>query len=303
MGSNFVQLEARDDFNKARFKETMDRMLSILRPQRQDLLSFEEVKSLLQPKSQSYIGMKVIEVKRIVGSEGRYSDFNKQFLPRHDYLMNRWTRVDEAHIKDITLPPIKLFELGGVYFVRDGNHRVSVAKAQGIERIDAEVVSLNAEITLEPDMSISQLTSKVIDYEYQLFLERTKFDKILPGVDLSLSSTGQYDEILSHIYVHKYFVNQEYEEELPFFYALISWYETVYQPIIAIVHGEDLLSRFPGRTEADLYVWIVKHWHYLKENYGDEVTPEQAAESYSKMFGKNLKQRVKDWFKGLFHKR
>jgi hypothetical protein len=280
----------------------MNRMLGVLIPQRQELLSFEEVKSLLQPTSQSYRGLKVVEVRLIVGSEGRYQDFNHQFTPKHDNMKSRWVRVDEARLKDIILPPIKLFELGGVYFVRDGNHRVSVAMAQGVERIDAEVVSLNSEIHLKPGMTREELLQAVIDWERQQFMAKTKFDKILPGVDLRLTSTGQYDEILGHIYVHKYFVNQDYEEELPFYYALISWYETVYLPIIAIVLEEQLPQRFPGRTEADLYVWIVKHWHYLKEAYGDSISPRDAANSYSEHFGQDKQLGIFAAFKSLFQR-
>ena len=78
----------------------------------------------------------------------------------------RWMRVDVAHYQDIILPPIKIFEIGGVYFVRDGNHRVSVAKAKGGEFIDAEVTSLTSAIAITPEMSLDQLREAVIDFEF-----------------------------------------------------------------------------------------------------------------------------------------
>jgi len=122
---------ARQDFGKLRKKEIIARILSLLKAQKDEMLSLGDVRSLLKPESEYYRGMQAVPIERIVGSEGRYNDFNRAFLPRHDKLMMRWTRVDVAHYRNVILPPIKLFEIGGVYFVRDGNHRVSVAKAQG----------------------------------------------------------------------------------------------------------------------------------------------------------------------------
>lgn len=299
MSDAFIKSEASEDFNRARSKEGLSRILNLLKPQNQDLLSFEEVKSMLQPRSQSYRGMQVVPLHLIVGSEGRYRDFSKQFLPRKDHLRNRWTRVDEARLRDIILPPIQLYELGGVYFVRDGNHRVSVAKSQGVYSIDAEVISLDSEIRIDPNMSKEVLSQAVLDYEHKLFMDKTHLNDYFPDSGIRLTSPGQYDEILSHIYVHKYFINQDYEEELPFSDAVKSWYRSVYQPIQAIVREENMVARFPGRTEGDLYVWIVKHWHYIKEKYGEDISAKDAAVSYSRLYGKGFWTQFRDGFAKL----
>jgi hypothetical protein len=76
----------------------------------------------------------------------------------------------------------------------------------------------------------------------------------------------------------------------------------VYQPIVEQVEEEGLLARFPDRTEADLYVWIVKHWHYLKEKYGPGVSAKAAALDYSQQFGKNLRERIKRFFARFIQK-
>ena len=94
------------------------------------MLSFNDVKKILKPQNEVYAGMQIVPINKIVGSEGRYQDFDNHFLPRTNLLKSRWARVDEAHLNDIVLPPIQLYEIGGLYFVRDGNHRVSVAKMQ-----------------------------------------------------------------------------------------------------------------------------------------------------------------------------
>lgn len=298
--SQFTRAEATGDFDKARTRELLSRMLGLLSRQRKELLSFEEVKSILRPKAQSYKGLQVVPIDMIVGSEGRYQDFSKHFLPRREHLRNRWTSVDVARLTDITLPPIQLYELGGVYFVRDGNHRVSVARSQGVEAIDAEVTALNSEIKISVKMTQEDLRAAVIHYEARSFVLKTHIEELFPEADIKLTSTGQYDEILYHIYVHKYFINQDYEEELPFVDAVKSWYETVYVPICDIVRENQMVVRFPGRTEADLYVWIVKHWHYLKEKYGENITALDAAVSYSRMYGTTPMQQLAAFFGTAF---
>jgi hypothetical protein len=134
---------AKEDFNRARLRAIFGRALALLRNEKDQLLSLQEVKALLRPESESYRGLRTVPIERIVGSEGRYLDFNRIFLPKREHLRGRWTRVDLAHYQQVHLPPVTLYEIGGVYFVRDGNHRVSVARTQGAEFIDAEVISLS----------------------------------------------------------------------------------------------------------------------------------------------------------------
>ena len=288
----YVKTEANDDFSRARNREKIQKILNLPNPNRTAMLSLREVREILRPSSESYRGMQVVSIDRIVGSEGRYADFNKQFLPRHEHMRSRWTRVDEAHLTDVPLPAIQVYEIGGVYFVRDGNHRVSVARSQGTMSIDAEVVSLGSEITLEPGMTRDDLKSAVIEYEKKRFYQTTRFDTIFPDYDLVFTATGRYDEVLRHIYEHKYFINMNYPEEILFEGALKSWYENVFMPIIRVVREQKLPGRFPGRTEADLYVWLVKHWDELKKSHGGEFSLSDAAEDFSGRFGKGLWKQI-----------
>ena len=142
----FIRGTAEADFSRARNRETVQKILSLLNPSSQDLISLREVREALHPRTESYRGLQVVPLEKIVGSEGRYADFNKKFLPKHDHLRGRWTRVDQARLTQVNLPPVSLFEIGGVYFVRDGNHRVSVARQQGAANIDAEVISLDSKM-------------------------------------------------------------------------------------------------------------------------------------------------------------
>jgi hypothetical protein len=284
---HFQNLQAAEDFNRARTRELLSRIQHFMHTGKNQLLSFNDVKEILKPRNESYKGMQVVPISLIVGSEGRYRDFNKYFLPRSEHLRIRWEQVDRARIKDIVLPAIQLYEIGGAYFVRDGNHRVSVARSQGIESIDAEVTSLSSEISITPGMTVDELRDALIKYEKKIFYEKTDFGELTGDGDLDFTTPGRYDVIYNHILVHKYYLNQQSPQELPFSEALVSWYHKVYRPIIEIIKNEGLTAYFPGHSPSDLYVWIVKHWDFLKKKYGVFYSVADAARDFSVKYGKS----------------
>ena len=286
MSNQIVKTQAAADFTRARGRAVLSQIQHFMNTDRDRLLSFNDVKDILKPKNQVFRGTQTIPIKLIIGSEGRYRDFNKYFLPKADHLRSRWERVDVAHHQDIILPPIQLYEIGGVYFVRDGNHRVSVAKTQNVEFIDAEVTSLATEISITPSMTTDELREALIGYEKSIFYEKTNFGGLAGDMGLNFSTPGSYDVIYNHILVHKYYLNENREEEIPFSEALVSWYKNVYSPVIAIIREQWLLANFPGRTEGDLYVWIVKHWDFLKKKYGG-YSLAAAAGDFSRKYGQS----------------
>jgi hypothetical protein len=292
----------KDDFNRARMRETVARLFSLMSSEKERLLSLSEVRVLLRPTSEVYRGMRTVRISRIVGSEGRYRDFNRHFLPRHSHLRGRWESVDRAHYHQVILPAVTLYEIGGVYFVRDGNHRVSVARLQKVEFIDAEVISLESRIPISPDMTVEDLRRAVIDLEERAFLEETGLRRWYPDAKLEFTATGRYDELIRHIDGHKYYMNLSRSEEIPYEEAIRSWYEQVYQPVARVIEDERLLEAFPGRTVSDLYVWIVRRWDDLKRKYGQSYPLKQAAreyrERYGRRTGRGLKALWRSWFRG-----
>lgn len=86
-----------------------------------------------------YAGIQIIPLSRITGTENRSDEFDGDFYPLSDHLEDRWVNVAIAQIRDIKLPPVELIQVGDDYFVRDGHHRISVARAFGQDAIDAEV--------------------------------------------------------------------------------------------------------------------------------------------------------------------
>jgi hypothetical protein len=278
-------IQAAEDFNRARNRAFLQRIQHFIRTSRDELLSFNDVKDLLRPRNEIYRGLTQVPLNLIVGSEGRYRDFNRCFLPRSEFLRARWERVDRARIGDVALPPIQLYEIGGVYFVRDGNHRVSVARSQGAEMIDGEVTSLSTEVAISPGMTAEELKSAVIAYEKKAFYEKTRFGELTGDMELDFTQPGRYDVIYQHILVHKYYLNMEKQEEISFDEALLSWYREVYHPIIEVIKAQWLLFNFPGRSEGDLYVYLVEYWDFLKKKYGVHVAVSDAAEDFVHHYG------------------
>ena len=281
-----------DDFYKAKAKAKFQGIFSALHWKNNDLLSLYEVTSIIKPKSETYLGMRTIPVARIIGSEGRYHDFSSAFLPKREQLKTRWVSVDSAIINDVILPPISVYSLGGYYFVRDGNHRVSVAKSQGVEFIDAEVVELDSEIPLSPGMSMRELRHKVVGYERDMFISQYK-PSYLPMGDIVFTTPGAYPEMVNHILVHKYYINQNIDHEISFEQAARSWYENVYSPIVKEVRAENLLQAFPGQSEGDMYMWLVRRWDEMKRKEGQNLSAEEAVRRAARERGKNLPARLK----------
>jgi hypothetical protein len=139
-----VQEQVQHDFHRARRKASLRRLRNRLRRDsaHEHLLSFEEVKDALTRWTQAYQGMRIVEVNKITGSVGRWRDFDGSFLPLKVSMGERWGRIDRAYHRGDELPAVSLYKIGEAYFVRDGNHRVSVARYHGVVAIDAEVVEI-----------------------------------------------------------------------------------------------------------------------------------------------------------------
>ncbi len=280
----FTESQTEEDFAKARNKALFNEIQHLLSPEEASLISLNDVKQLLRPKQETYVGMKVIPIEKIVGSEGRYKDFDNHFFPKSSFLKTRWEHVDEAAIKDIILPPIKVYEIAGLYFVRDGNHRVSVAKARGTEFIDAEVVSLQSEIKLRRPDNLADIVQQIINYEKRLFYMETNFGDITDYWCLDFSTAGRYDVIYNHILTHKYYMNQKTEEEVSMQDAILSWFNKVYLPIVTSVRKKHILRKFPRRTLGDMYVWIVRYWDDLKRKFGDSIPIDYVVVDFEKKY-------------------
>lgn len=261
------------DFRNARNRAILKEILARLTGDTTELLSYEEVRQKLKMLGSAERGLKDIPLDAIVGSVGRYTDFTRDFLPRGSVNEERWARVLNLTNSLTGLPPIEVYQIGDAYFVKDGNHRVSVARQLGATSIQAYVTEIRTRVPLAPDTRPDDLILKA---EYADFLERTHLDELRPEADLSVTVPGQYPVLEEHISVHRYFMGIDQKREIPFSEAVVHWYDTVYLPVVETIREWGILRDFPDRTETDLYLWIAEHRAYLEKYLGWRIQPEAA---------------------------
>jgi hypothetical protein len=283
--------QVRADYDMARLKAAWRQIVSRLARRRNELLQFEEVRRQLRAQGQHYAGLRSVPLAAIVGSIGRYRDFDSAFLPRQSQTKSRWLNIDRAHYEDLELPPVELYGIGETYFVRDGNHRVSVARERGQEFVDAVVIELSAPV---PVSSLRDLEEWIRREDAVAFLSTTRLMQVRPDAEVLLTLPGQYEQLLEHISVHRWFLGIEAGQEIAYEVAVGSWYDRVYLPLVEAIHEADVLKEFPQRTAADLYLWLIEHLWYLRE--ASELDHQQpldvTARTYAERFSQRPRRRV-----------
>ena len=264
------------DFQEAHLKASLQEALARLTGKSNELLSYDEIAQKLKLRIRTDRGIHEIPVEAIVGSVGRYTDFTRTFLPRRPEDRDRWARVKAAMEDPVGkgVPPIEVYKVGEAYFVLDGNHRVSIARQEGFEFIEAHVIEVKTEVPVTPDLQPDDL---IIKAEYADFLEKTEIKDLFPNVDLSVTVPGQYEKLLEHIEAHRYFMGLDLQRDVSGQEAVQHWYEAVYTPFLDPIRERGLLRWFPNRTEADLYLWISEHLTTLKDELGWSFDPDDAA--------------------------
>lgn len=269
-----IQTELARDFRRARHHALFNAVLGALHLRRTDLLPFDEVRSRIYIREQSDRGIQSVPLAKIVGSQGRYADFDRSFLPLRGHTQDRWTSVNRAFYQDIWLPPVELFQIGDIYFVSDGNHRVSVARGRGQVDIDAHVIEFKTDVPLTADLDMRSLVYKE---EQSDFLEWTSLAQLRPegarAGAIEVSELGGYLDLIRHINRHRASLAAQYHREVEIAEVVTDWYDTVYQPLVTAIRSSRLLKSFPGRTETDLYIWIVDHREQLTGESGQDLRP------------------------------
>lgn len=271
--------EVRHDFERARQRAFLTDIRAVLARRARDLVPYHEVRQRVSPEGESYRGLQTVPLRQIVGSMDRFQDFNREFFPRQRFTAGRWQNVDRAYYQDVSLPPIQLYKVGDVYFVKDGNHRVSVARERGQEFIDAEVIEGHVRVPIDATMLTNEL---LLQAEYAEFLRRTDLDRLQPDHDIRPSALGRYDEIWDHIQGHRDWLSAIRHEPVSDREAVEDWYEYIYSPIVEVARKQGLTDRFPEQTEADVYLWVMRHRWDIERALGHDIGPESAAQDYAR---------------------
>jgi nucleotide-binding universal stress UspA family protein len=278
--------EAVQEFRTARLQSSMEQIRAALKGKSVDLLSYDEVREKIGAIETSQRELKNIPLDAIVGSVGRYTDFTRSFFPLQAEDQDRWARVRIQAENTLGLPPIEAYQVGEVYFVIDGNHRVSVARSLNSNFIEAYVTKVNASVPLSADVDADEL---IIAERYANFLRTTRLDETFPEIDLKMSVAGNYRVLHERILAHQKWMGAD----VSYHDAAVNWYRLVYKSVIQIIRQRGMLSDFPQRTETDLYVWIMRHRQELAESMGWALDHEMAAAALVDMFSQKPRKMLK----------
>lgn len=252
---------AQQDFNRAVGKANWRKILSWLTGANNKLLPYDEFRARLPIRGQHYIGLHQVPLEKIVGSMGRYNDFDRAFSPLQTRTKDRWINIDKAHYDQIHLPPVELIKMGDIYFVKDGNHRVSVARERGQLEIDAYVTEIDLPIKLSKEIKIDDLEAKKSQAEFYL---TTNLNQIRPDANIEVTDSLAYTLLIEHIDTHRWYMGIEQNKEIPYEEAVASWFDNVYCPVVKDIRDQGLLKALSGHTETDLYLWIMEYQKYLR---------------------------------------
>jgi nucleotide-binding universal stress UspA family protein len=285
---------AQEDFRSARQRAALQELIGRLTGRSTRLLSYEEVAQKLKLAERSERGIRQIPVRAIVGSVGRYNDFTRTFLPRQQKDQARWVGV-KASMSKLDLLPIEVYQVGEVYFVLDGNHRVSIAQQQGIEYLDAYVTEMHTPIPLTPDVQPDDL---IVKAEYADFLASSRLGESRPGIVISFTMPGQYKKLMERIAAEAICGEEKPNKPINIEQAAQCWVDEVYLPMAETVREQGLLRWFPDRTEADLILWVLEHRDELQGELSWDVSAKTAGThlAVKKHRGaKNLEKKVGSW--------
>ena len=279
-----IEKMAHEDFDRARWKAFWRKVTTILTGRSNDLLPFDEVRGRLPMKGQHYLGLRQVPIDKIIGSMGRYRDFDRAFLPRQSRTRDRWINIDKAHYHQVNLPAVDLIKMGDIYFVKDGNHRVSVARERGQEFIDAFVIEIETPVSLTAETVVDDLALK---QEYAQFLEQTGLLSFRPDATLTTNIPGLYQRLLEHIDTHRWYLGEQRGTDVPYEEAVTSWYDRVYLPVISTLRENNVLKAFAGVPETELYLWVMDYQWYLREVYREDPVEQDAKDEVSRQLVKN----------------
>jgi len=219
-------------------------------------------------------GTQTVPLDQVIGSVGRYQDFDQQFRFRNKVASERFDFIVKAMREGRVLPPVKLYQIKDDYYVVDGNHRVAAAKKLNHDEILATVVEL---------IPSNETFENILYKELMAFCEKTDLPR-----NIKLTELGQYSHLLGQISEHWEFLKSTDSSDISFETAAKDWHKTIYQPLCFVIKRGRLLNSFPDRTIADLYVYVsLCHWKKdRKRQYGigiEKLIPKEMEEFRKKM--------------------
>ncbi len=301
MQSNTIQQNASDlKFSKAISKGFYEELTGWFTRRSHRLIPFEDVKEKLDLWFITDIGIQTVRLDAIIGSQGRYQNFTRHFFPREESLRSRWKDIDGVIASGKILPPVTLYKVCDAYFVKDGHHRISVARAKKQNAIEARIYEYDCDVSLNDKTDIKELA---ILETYHKFLTQTGLKKHRK-VDFHITVLGGYSFMMEHIQRHGFYLSEMEKRHIPMEEAALSWYDKIYAPLVDLIAKNGIMASFPHRTETDFYIWIVNYRKKQRRemvNHEDILQEDEAknlVDTYSRKYtGGFVKMlgRIKRW--------
>jgi hypothetical protein len=268
--SGFPSQDAQHDFTRARRARLLSDIARRMRREPDDvalILPFEEVVDALGRAGQVDRGLKVVPLDAIVGTVDRAADFDRGFRPTTTRLRSRWERIAAAQRRGEALPPISLFQVGELYFVRDGHHRVSVAKSLGRADIDAYVIEVQTRLRLGRDLRVSELPLK--DHE-RLFRERVPLDAARRA-RITLSDEWEFGHLAEMVEAWGFRMMQERGHFADRAEVARRWFDEEYSSVVELLASGELMER--DETPAEAYIRVAGQRYLLlrTHEWSDDV--------------------------------
>jgi hypothetical protein len=253
VSTGFPTSDAQDDFARARRARMFADIARRLRREPDDVnfvLPFEEVVEALGRVGEHDLGLKSIPLESIVGTVDRTREFDRSFRPTTSRLRTRWERIAAAQRRGEALPPISVYRIGDLHFVRDGHHRTSVARSLGLDAIDAYVTEVETRVGLGRDLRVSDLPLKGHE---RLFAERVPLEPDRRP-RLRLTDPWDYGTLAEAVEAWGMRAMQERHAYLDRVEVARLWFDEEYDPVVAALREAGFIE--PGETETDAYMRI-----------------------------------------------
>jgi len=263
--TGFPGADAQDDFLRARRRQTVRRLTRGLGGGDVDvILPFDEVVAELGRVGERDLGLQAVALDTIVGTVDRGKEFDRKFRPTSSQVRGRWERMANAMRRGESIPPVDLYRVGDVHFVRDGHHRVSVARALGRADIDAHVVEIQTRIGADKSLTLADLPLKGHE---RLFRERVP----LPpeqAVRVRLTDPWKYGDVAEGVEAWGFRAIQDRGELMTREEVARAWFQEEFEPVVEMLRDAGLVGR--GETEADAYerlggvryrLWRTMEWN------------------------------------------
>ena len=249
--TGFPTQDAQDDFLRARRRRVFAQLSSLLRLAPGDvdmMLSFDEVVGALGRIGERDLGTTSIAIESIVGTVDRRKEFDREFRPTSSRARARFERIAEASRRGISMPPIDLYRVGELHFVRDGHHRVAVARAQGRGSIDAHVVEVRTQVPADSSITLGDLPLKSHE---RLFHERVPLPPDARA-QIALTDPMRFGTLAEGVEAWGFRLSQRDERYYDRPQTALRWFQEEYVAVVTILREADLIGR--RETETDAYL-------------------------------------------------